>query len=64
MQMSKIDKICGLTPEELEQAMRSVFGIDGRGLRWKAQRLYDLLGECPEEVRRMCDKLRDPNDGK
>jgi len=46
-----------LTPEELEKTMRNVFGIDGRGLKWKARRLYELLGKCPEEVREMCDKL-------
>jgi len=46
-----------LTPEELEKTMRNVLGIDGRGVKWKARRLFELLGECPEEVRDMCDKL-------
>jgi len=43
--------------EELERAMRNVFGIDGKGLKWKAQQLHELLGECPESVREMCNKL-------
>jgi hypothetical protein len=47
------------TPEELEKTMRSIFGIDGRGLIWKAQRLYDLLQDLPvEEIRHMCEKLK------
>jgi len=42
---------------KLENEMRSVFGIDGRGLKWKANRLSELLVECPKEVYLMCLKL-------
>ena len=47
-----------LTPEELETEMRNVLGIDGKGVKWKAGRLSELLRECPEEVKKMCDKLK------
>jgi hypothetical protein len=55
--VGKENKMSKLTPEELEKTLRNVFGIDGRGLKWKARRLYELLGECPDEVLAMCDKL-------
>jgi len=49
-----------MTPEELDKTMRSVFGIDGRGLRWKTQRLYDLLAETPvEEIRQACKQINE-----
>ena len=53
-----------LTIEKLEEEMRNVFGIDGRGLKWKARRLFELLKECPEEVLIVCDKLGEPKKNK
>ena len=49
-----------LTMEKLEEEMRNVLGIDGRGVKWKARRLCELLKECPEEVFIVCDKLGEP----
>ena len=46
-----------LSSSELESAMRRVFGIDGMGLKWKAQKLYELLEECQDDVKMMCQKL-------